>query len=137
MPFDTTGRRQPTITVLPPQPPERGGPPLRIHVQIELVDRRPPGGWRRPRFGVLKLLLVLILLVAIFGCSAHAQPTSWSSYPFGSGTNYSGTDARGGEWSGRSYDMGGTTFFDADGPDGQHRHCQSYELGSVTRTTCD
>ena len=40
MPFDTTKLRQPTVTVLPPTPPDRGDGPRRIHVQIEIVDRR-------------------------------------------------------------------------------------------------
>jgi hypothetical protein len=137
MPFDTTNLHRPTVTSLPPQPPERGGGgPLRIHVQIDITDRRASRA-APPRFGVLKLLLVLILLAAIFGCQAHAQPSTWDSYPFGSGTNYSGTDAKGGQWTGRSYQNGGTTYFDAAGPDGQHRHCQSYMVGSVTHTTCD
>jgi hypothetical protein len=86
---------------------------------------------------ILKLFVAMLILVAIFGCAAHAQPSSWQSYPFGSGRNYTGTDAKGGQWTGRSYDMGGTTFFDADGPNGQRRHCQSYQLGSVAHTTCD
>ena len=41
MPFDPTPAR---FTVLPPTPPpERGEPPRpqRVHIQIELIDRRP------------------------------------------------------------------------------------------------
>jgi hypothetical protein len=136
MPFDTTGLRRPDNVVhLPPIAPDRGrGRPRRIH--IDIVDRRSRPT-TRSRFVILKLFVALLIPVAIFGCAAHAQPSIWNSYPFGSGTNYNGMDAKGGQWSGRSYDMGTTTFFDADGPDGQHRHCQSYMVGSVTHTICD
>jgi hypothetical protein len=137
MPFDATHLRRPAHMVhLPPVMPEGGGGgPRRIHVQIEIIDRRSPPT-PLPRVELLKLLVALILLVAIFGCAAHAQPTSWQSYPFGSGRNYTGTDARGGQWSARSYQNGGTTYFDATGPDGRNQHCQSYELGSQTITEC-
>jgi hypothetical protein len=67
---------------------------------------------------------------------AHAQPSEWRSYPFGGGTNYYGTDAKGREWTGRSYDLGDTTYFDAAGPDGKHVHCSSYVLGADTITRC-
>jgi hypothetical protein len=28
----------------------------------------------------------------VLALAAHARPTEWRSYPFGSGTNYHGTD---------------------------------------------
>jgi hypothetical protein len=64
MPFDNTTLRQPTVTVLPPTPPVRGGGPICIHVQIEIVDRRQAQS-RRFRFGMLTVwLLVLGLALA-------------------------------------------------------------------------
>jgi hypothetical protein len=66
MPFDSTTFRQPTITVLPPTPPERDGGPIRIHLQIEIVDHRQAQA-RRYRFGMLTLwLLVLGLVLVLF-----------------------------------------------------------------------
>ena len=50
MPFDPVGRhdRRPKITVLPPTPEEPPrGPGPRIHIEIEIIDRRPRGS--RPR----------------------------------------------------------------------------------------
>jgi hypothetical protein len=61
---------------------------------------------------VLPLILVLILLALLFG-RGHAQPSSWSSH-----------------------ELGGTTYFDAEGPNGQRQHCESYRLGSTTYTDC-
>ena len=40
MPFDSTTFCQPTVTVLSPQPPERGGGPQRIQLLIEIVRDR-------------------------------------------------------------------------------------------------
>ena len=42
MPFDSTTFCQPTVTVLSPQPPERGGGPQRIQLLIEIVQRPQP-----------------------------------------------------------------------------------------------
>jgi hypothetical protein len=81
MPFDTTKLRQPTVTVLPPAPPERGGGPQRVHIEIVITDQRAPPR-RGYRFGTLTLwLLVLALALALFGCTAHAQPSQWSPSP--------------------------------------------------------
>jgi hypothetical protein len=145
MPFDATGFRKPTVTVLPPSlresgfdarlppvVPERGGePPRRVHIVIEIEDRRRPPVRRRG--GILWWLLALMVLAL----AAHAQPTMWRSYPFGSGTNYSGTDQRGREWTGRSYDVGGTTYTTITAPDGRERRCSSYMLGSERITRCE
>jgi hypothetical protein len=146
MPFDPANvrvlppsLREPSHTVdLPPVPPERGGGgPRRVHIVIEIVDRRQPQR-RRSSIGTFAVMLfALIVALALFGCAAHAQPSQWESYRQGSTTYYSGTDAKGGQWSGRSYDLGDTTYFDADGPNGQRQHCESYTLGGMRYTRCN
>jgi hypothetical protein len=68
---------------------------------------------------------------------AHAQPTEWRSYPFGSGTNYTGTDRQGREWTARSFPAGGTSNTTITGPDGRERRCENYTLGSETITQCE
>ena len=101
MPFDPTPlhRLGDRVTVLPPTLPEHGGePPRRVHVVIEIEDRRPrarqPNGYR---FGTVTLLMVLAMIaLALFGCTAHAQPTQWQSYREGFVTRHQGQDARGG-----------------------------------------
>ncbi len=106
MPFDNTTLRQPKVTILPPQPPERGGGPRRIHVQIEFVNRCSQTPHRRGyRFGTFTLaLLIIALLAGLAGCTAaHAQPTSWQSYREGFITRYQGNDRDGRSWTGSSY----------------------------------
>jgi hypothetical protein len=80
---------------LPPRPPERGGGGAqRIHVQIEITDRRAQPT-QRSRGGVLQLLVALPSL--LFGSLGHAQPSNWSSYQLGSTRYYEGTDQNGGQ----------------------------------------
>jgi hypothetical protein len=68
MPFDNTTLRQPNITVLPPTPPDRDGGPRRIHIEIEIIDRRAQPRPRGYRFGTLTLWLLLVgLALAMFG----------------------------------------------------------------------
>jgi hypothetical protein len=128
MPFDTTTLHRPPVTILPPQPPERGGGgPQRIHIQIDIVDRRSQPG-PRPRFGMLKLLLVLILLVMLFGCQAHAQPNDGSiHYDHFQDTN---------GWHGQTRTQGNTTDWDAYGPHGEQKHCHRYLVGDTAYTSC-
>jgi hypothetical protein len=81
MPFDTAKVRQPEITVLPPTiigrgsnlgpiPPERGGGPQRLHIEIEIIDRRQQSPGRGYRFGTFTLVLLVLLLLAVL---AHAD----------------------------------------------------------------
>jgi hypothetical protein len=85
------------------------------------------------RLGALTLwLLVLLLLAAL----AHAQPTNWQSYQLGPTTYYSGTDANGGQWTGKSYEQWGTRFYEFTGPGGQTQHCRAYALPGVRNTEC-
>jgi hypothetical protein len=141
MPFDPTGLRRSTVTVLPPTPPERSdrGGPHRVHVVIEIIDQRPRQQPRGYRFGTLTLwVLVIALLAALAGCTAaQAQPTSWQSYQQGFTRQYQGTDAAGGQWTGTSYRQGFTTYFDGYGPHGEQQHCRSYELSGTVHTECD
>ena len=53
------------------------------------------------------------------------------------GVNSYGTDAKGHEWTARSYDLGGATYTTITGPDGNKRRCSSYMLGSTRYTRCD
>jgi hypothetical protein len=141
MPFDSTTFRDRVHTV-PPTPPERDGRPLRIVVNIEIIERRrqPPqratGGYR---FGTVTLtLLIVALLLALAGCMpAHAQPSSWQSYREGFMTRYQGSDSNGEPWTGTSYQSGFMTYFDANGPHGETQHCRSWQQGWQTITECD
>jgi hypothetical protein len=158
MPFDPAGFRPPNVTVLPPVlrelghdvrlppvvPERRGGePPRRVHIVIEIVDRRQPQRRPSPIGTVLLWLFVLSAALALFGCTtAHAQdtlrvPTEWRSYPFGSGTNSYGTDRQGREWTGRSFDVGSHTVTVITDPNGSERRCESYKLGGETITQLD
>jgi hypothetical protein len=78
-----------------------------------------------------------LLALMVLAFAAHAQPTEWRSYPFGSGTNYTGTDRQGREWTGRSYDVGGTTYTTITDPNDRERHCSSYMLGFERITRCE
>ena len=60
MPFDSTTFRQPTVTVLPPQPPERGGGPRRIHVRSRSSNGGPTPQRRGYRFGTVTMTLLII-----------------------------------------------------------------------------
>jgi hypothetical protein len=56
------------VPPVPPQPPERGGRPPRIHIKIELVQRpqtppRWPGFWT----GLFLVFLTMALLGALCG----------------------------------------------------------------------
>jgi hypothetical protein len=138
MPFDTTKLRQPTVTLLPPTPPERGGGPQRIHIEIEIVDFQAQHQPRRYRFGTVTLtLLIIVLLATLLGCTAvHAQPSNWRSYREGFMTRYQGTDRDGGQWTGQSYKQGFMTYFDANGPHVEQQHCRSWQQGWQSFTDC-
>jgi hypothetical protein len=130
MPFDATTFRQPTVRILPPQPPERGRGPQRIHIEIEIIDRRAQPV-QRPRIGGLQLVLLLILLAMLFG-RGHAQPTNWQSHQLGSTHYYEGSDQNGGQWNGS---IGSASRpLRRRGTSGQRQHCERYRLGSTTYT---
>jgi len=66
MPFDDTLRGS-RVTIAPPTPPERGGP-QRIHVMIEIVDRRQAPQRRRDyALGMVILTLAIIGLLGLLG----------------------------------------------------------------------
>jgi hypothetical protein len=114
----------------PPQPPERGGDaPRRIHVMIEIVERRPPAK-RRHRFGTLTLvLLIIIMLAALAGCTvAHAQTNGPMRYEHWQDTN---------GWHGEVRRQGRTTDWTDYGPNGQQRHCHTYYVGDQPITSCN
>jgi hypothetical protein len=127
MPFDTTKVRLPDNVVhLPPVTPERGGGgPQRIHIQIEIVDRRgtPPGTGKGHRFGTVVLVLFWLLLLAAL---AHAEE---------GGIRYEHwTDTNG--WHGETRTQGRTTDWTAYGPRGEQKHCHRYYVGDTAYTTC-
>jgi hypothetical protein len=69
MPFDSTTLRQPTVTVQPPEPSERGGGPRRIRIKI--VQRPQPAqryGWHPWR----TMVLLAPIAAALFGCASTA-----------------------------------------------------------------
>lgn len=79
MPFDPAGfHNKPNVTILPPTPPEPGGGGRRVHIEIEIVDRRQeirrrpaePGRRLRSAFWFWFVVLMLIAL------SAHSQTTN-------------------------------------------------------------
>jgi hypothetical protein len=102
-----------------------------VHVVIEVRLPAPP---RHRARTALWWWFVALIVVAL---AAHAQPTEWRSHPFGSGVNSYGTDAKGREWTARSYDLDSTTYTTITGPDGKERRCSSYMLGSTRYTRCD
>jgi hypothetical protein len=65
MPFDTTKLRHPTVTILPPTPPERGEGPRRVHLVVEIIDRRQQSPRRGYRFGTLAFWLLVLALAAL------------------------------------------------------------------------
>jgi hypothetical protein len=119
MPFDTTKLRQPTVTVLPPTPPERGEGPRRIVVNIEIVERRAPP---QRRSSMLWWWLLLFLAIAL---AAHAEGQRYEHWQ----------DTTTG-WHGQTRTEGRTTDWDAYGPDGRQRHCHRYYVGDQPYTTC-
>ena len=78
---------------------------------------------------------IIVLLTALAGCTAHAQPSPWESYRAGFLTMH-GTDADSGQWTDTSYRSGVTTYF-ANGPHGEQQHCRSWQQGWQTITECD
>jgi hypothetical protein len=97
MPFDPANVRilPPALRepVQPPAVPERGGgdPRRPVHIKIVVHLSPPPRRRRSSLWWWLAALMVLAL-------AAHSHPTEWHSYPFGNGTNYSGTDQQGQQW---------------------------------------
>jgi hypothetical protein len=74
------------------------------HVGAAFPRLHVPGSPARRRGCALGWSLFALMRLAL---AAHAQPTEWRSYPFGSRTNYYDTDEHGRrEWTGRSYAVG-------------------------------
>jgi hypothetical protein len=124
MPFDNL-RLKPRITVLPTTtPPERGGGgPQRVHIEIEIVDRRQPPP-RRYRFGTFTLWLIVLLVIAAL---AHGQPAPGQRYEHWQDTN---------DWHGQIRTEGRTTVWDSYGPRGEQKHCHRYYVGDQPYTNC-
>jgi hypothetical protein len=102
------------------------------HRSRSRIDRRAPPR-PRYRFGIVTLRVLAPLLLA---AAAQAQPTTWQTYPDGSITRYRGTDARGGQWTGSSYEQWGMRFYEFTGPDGQTQHCRAYALPGARQAEC-
>jgi hypothetical protein len=101
---------------------DRGGSVSRL--------RSPP---TRYRFGTFTLRVLAPLL---FATVAHAQPTTWQTYRDGSTTRYQGTDAKGGQWTGSSYEQWGMRFYEFTGPDGQTQRCRAYAQTGARNAEC-
>jgi hypothetical protein len=113
-----------------PLKPRQRFQPLGAAAAAAVVD----SGSHAWRGGILWWWPVTLMVLAL---AAHAQPTEWRSYPFGSATNYSGTDQQGREWTARSYDLASTTYTTIKDPTGRERRCSSYVLTSETITRCE
>jgi hypothetical protein len=124
MPFDPNPDR---VVILPPSPPERGEPRRqRVHIEIEIVDRRQQSPPRRGyRFGTFTLVLFVLLLLAAL---AHAQPSDGRFHY----EHWQGPDG----WHGETRSQGSTTDWDSYGPNGQARHCHRYFAGDTPYTNC-
>ena len=61
---------------------------------------------------------------------------SWRTYEIGGTRYYEGQDSQGGLWTGQSYRQGFTRYSDFYGPHGEAHHCISWQEGFVTRTKC-
>ena len=99
MPFDSTSLRRPTVTILPPTPPERGGP-QRIHVQIEIVDRRAQAPQRR--------------LTRYQGIDGNGEPWTGTSYQSGFMTYFDANGPHGEQQHCRSWQQGWQTITECD-----------------------
>jgi hypothetical protein len=120
---------KPTVTVLPPIPPEGGGGPQRIVVNIEIVDRRAvQDTLRRSRPGTVAWVVFwLLVLIAL----AHAQPITYEHQQGPHG------------WHSETFRQGTVEDWRALGPHGEQRHCHSYVPGGAQGhpsdrvTTCE
>jgi hypothetical protein len=140
MPFDNTAFRQPTVTVLPPTPPEppEGDPPRLppIRIEIEIVDRRAAQPGASYRLGQATFwVLMLALLAALIGC-AHAQTSTSTSRRMGGVTYTDGVNADGSRWTGTSRRMGSVEYFDSTDQYGNVTRCTSRMMGSVETQGC-
>ena len=122
MPFDALKRSD--VVALPPAPPDGGGGPRRI--RIEIVGRRSQP---HPRSRLCLLWWLLLALLLFAGVAAHARTANWLS-------RMQGIDAQGGRWLGTGYRQGDTVYSDFVGPRGQRQHCRSWRVGSRTFTDC-
>lgn len=117
-------------------PPPRREPPRRVHIMIDLTQvTRKPRRMRYRAVGVLWTIIGLFLLLCAM--QAHGQPVEWRSYREGFLTRMQGTDSRGGNWTGTSYQQGHLTITDANGPNGQVVHCTAQMEGFAMVTRCD
>jgi hypothetical protein len=102
-------------------PPERGGGPQQIRIEIEIVDRRAQPR-RRSSIG-LGFWLLLFLQLAL---AAHADDQGIHY------DHWQDTYGRHGE----TRTQGSTTDWDAYGPRGEQKHCHRYYVGDTTYTNC-
>jgi hypothetical protein len=113
MPFDPIKLRDPRTTVLPPTPPDPGGDPRRVQIEISIIDRRGSVPRRRP-FGLIGWLIVLLLLAL----AVHAQPIAYEHY-------------QGRNWHGETFRQGTVEDTRIYHNDRRQQHCHSYTVGGV------
>jgi hypothetical protein len=126
----------------PPTPPADPPRPPRVHIDIEIVHRKPLASPRAGLWGMTILVWLAVIgivgMLLLSGCTAaHAQPTSWQSHSDGYLTRYQGTDGAGEPWTGTSYQSGFVTYFDANGPHGEQQHCRAWQQSWQSITECD
>jgi hypothetical protein len=134
MPFDSTKVRQPKITVLPPtitdngirlppiSPDRGGGGGGRVHIEIEIVDRRERGPSRRGGSFVFWLIVLLVIAALAHADNGAIHYDHWQ-------------DTNG--WHGETRTQGTTTDWTSYGPQGQQKHCHRYYVGDQPQTTCN
>ena len=131
MPFDSTKlrQRQPSVTVLPPttQPPERGGGPQRVHVTIEINDKRAIARAQRQRSRWVMAVLIWAIVIGILATLARAD-NGGPRYDHWQDTNGSHGEVR---------RQGTTTDWTAYGPRGEQKHCHRYFVGDQPYTNCN
>jgi hypothetical protein len=115
----------------PPEPPKEPPRPPRVHVDIEIVDRRYAAPPARKPGGALKWLVAFGLIAAAIVGTAHGE--TWTSHKEGFMTRYQSDQGA----SGSSYKQGFMTYYDMNLPDGSTRHCHSYKQGWQTIMECD
>ena len=112
--------------------PERGSPG-RIHIAIEICDRRAPP----PRMTLWRFFWTLIAIGFVLwalGAGANAQTTE-RQYRLGTTTYFEGHNAAGDRWHGTMYRFGSTIITNMYG-DGWSEYCRTTKLGSTLTTDC-
>ena len=103
-----------------------------MHVQVELVQRKPPRPSRSGLWGaaimVWLVVIVIVVMLLLSGCTAAHADDSAFHYGHWSDTN---------GWHGETRRQGSTTDWTAYGPHGETKHCHQYFVGDQPMTNCN